>query len=67
MAMSVTSPNPIASRRRATAPMIRTSQISPPPAAMPTSAVSRPSQWAPPGSQAAAMAIEPTRASPSSM
>ena len=41
MAISVTSPKPIASLPSALPPTIRTAQIMPPPNAMPTSAVSR--------------------------
>ncbi len=62
MPIRVTLPKPIASRPRAALPKMRASQISPAPPAMPTRAVSSPSQCDPPKRQTAAMAAEPIAA-----
>ena len=62
IAISVTSPKPIASFFRLSPPTIRTAQISPPPNARPTSDVSKACQGGPPNSQTAAAPTQPAKA-----
>ena len=62
IAISVTSPKPIASRPSAREAPARTAQIMPAATVRPTSAVTSPAQWWPPASQAATIPPPPPRA-----